>query len=406
MDIEKKVHEFVVDRKRLSGRESFASDPFWKGLVRVGTELWFDSGDMEGIAGLWTAEFRALTTNNTLLNKEVQKGTYDEVIPKAATLLRDLPEEERVLEIAFILNARHALKLVDAFGARVSVELHTAVAHDVEATLRYARRYHRIEPEKFIVKVPLTAEGLLATRRLREEGLPINFTLGFSARQNYLAGSFAFPNFVNVFLGRANSYVADNHLGSGAYIGEKATLASQRILEEAMKVSGRSTRQIAASMRSGEQVRDLAGVDVMTMPLQVGRDARQNLKGSFQFQRERDYAVELSVEPATEGITSLWEVTEADRALVKAMAATPPSSAAELAELAREQGVGALFPEMSAEDLQNIAEDGKIPRHERWRERVRRGELAADSLLNLAGLAHFAADQKQLDDRIRRLSQG
>ena len=38
-----------------------------------------------------------------------------------------------------------------------------------------------------------------------------------------------------------------------------------------------------------------------------------------------------------------------------------------------------------------------------WAARIRAGELAIDTLLNLAGLAAFAADQKALDDRVRSM---
>src|SRR6185295_5587676 len=97
-------------------------------------------------------EFTALTTNNTLLNKEVQKGIYDSVIKEAGPLLAGLGEAERVVEIAFILNALHGLRLVQTFGARVSVELHTATADDTEAAVAYGRRFHKISPDRFIVK--------------------------------------------------------------------------------------------------------------------------------------------------------------------------------------------------------------------------------------------------------------
>ena len=162
------------------------------------------------------------------------------------------------MEIAFILNALHGLRLVKHFSALVSVELHTATADDVEAAVSYGRRFSRISPKNFIVKVPLTAAGFLATRILRSEGIPVNFTLGFSARQNYLIARFASPSYVNVFLGRLNAYVSDNALGDGLLVGEKATLASQAAVTRVSRQAKKPTRQIAASMRGGSQVRDLA----------------------------------------------------------------------------------------------------------------------------------------------------
>ena len=45
--------------------------------------------------------------------------------------------------------------------------------------------------------------------------VPVNLTLGFSARQNVLTSVFARPTYCNVFLGRLNSVVADHGLGDG-----------------------------------------------------------------------------------------------------------------------------------------------------------------------------------------------
>jgi transaldolase len=403
---EKTIRQFVQNENaRGSERVSFSSDPFWKGLKDIGTELWLDTGDIDAAKGLWTREFTALTTNNTLLNNEVQKGIYDELIEKADRVLEGLALQERIIEIAFILNAVHGLTLVKRFAGMVSVELHTDCAHDIEKTLSFARRFHEVSPENFIIKIPLTPEGLIATRRVREEGIPVNFTLGFSARQNHLATRFAFPSFVNVFLGRLNSYVADNDLGDGSMVGEKATISSQRHVAEVSRKTGKRTLQIAASMRSTSQVRDLAGIDVFTMPVKVAEGAKKELSGVWESRTHADYRVDLYSRSGlgTAAISKLWEVSDAEKIFVESLVGSPPSSGDELVERAHRSGVGDLFPHMSTRELDRIAEDGKIPVHEHWRDRVEKGEAALDSLLNLAGIASFASDQGKLDDRIRGL---
>jgi len=161
-------------------KESFKINPLWHRLRELGSELWLDTGSIEDSQKLWTQEFSALTTNNTLLNREVQTGRYDSLVPEANQILAkhpELSEQERILEIAFILNAWHALRLVEKFDAYVSVEEHTSVAHNVERAVDYARRYHAICPERFIVKIPFTPAGLLATRRVSTEGIPVNLSL-------------------------------------------------------------------------------------------------------------------------------------------------------------------------------------------------------------------------------------
>ena len=400
------VRDFVLEKAAgTPAGPAPRSDPFWKGLRDLGTRLWMDTGDREAAEKLWTREFGGLTTNNTLLNKEVQKGIYDSVIREASKLLSDLDPDGRVIEIAFILNALHGLRLVKTFGAMVSVELHTATANDAEAAAAYGRRFAAIDREHFIVKVPLTADGLIATRTLRQEGVPVNFTLGFSARQNHVAAASAFPDYVNVFLGRLGSFVADNSLGDGLLVGERATLASQREVAEISRRTGRRTLQIAASFRDAKQVESLAGVDVMTIPVGTISDARARLSGGWESRVGRDYPVQLApgVDAGAVRLSVAWEVTDRERELGLSLDAQPPRTADELRRRAVSLGVRDMFPQLADADLARIAHDGKIPRYAAWAGRIASGELAVDTLLNLAGLAAFTADQKALDDRVRGL---
>lgn len=153
-------------------------------------------------------------------------------------------EEDRKVEPPFILNTRHALRLVERFDACVPVGEHTDLAREAERAVEYARRYDALCPERLYLKVPFTPAGLLATRRLSDEGIPVNNTPGSSARRNYPIARIARPKFVNVFLGRLNSFVADNGLGDGRYVGERATPASHAGVRELRQDRDLPTRQI------------------------------------------------------------------------------------------------------------------------------------------------------------------
>ncbi len=154
------IRQFILSVTKESAVISDA-DVFWQNLRDTGTELWLDTGDMDEAARNWTSEMTALTTNNTLLNAEIQKGIYDDLILRARDLFKDMPLRQQVIEIAFILNARHGLRLAQKFGGFVSVELHTDTAHDLEAIVKTGLRYAEIDPQHFIVKVPYTATGIV-----------------------------------------------------------------------------------------------------------------------------------------------------------------------------------------------------------------------------------------------------
>lgn len=404
--LEQAVHEFARSGFQLPSLATSSSDVEWAKLRAVGTRLWLDTGDLDEAAKLWVAEFEALTTNNTLLNKEIQKGIYDNLVGEAATMIRhvapDISERELVLEIAFTLNACHGLRLVEKFDANVSVELHTDLAHDVRRTVAYGKRYYGICPERFYVKVPLTPSGYLGARQLVEAGVPINFTLGFSARQNYLAALLTQPAYVNVFMGRLNSFVADNKLGTGVNVGEKATLATQRALLTLRKADRTKTQLIGASIRSGAQIGDCAGVDVFTMPPKAAAEYRSKPRANPISRVGNDPDIPLAPGVTLEQFNgdSLWQVTPQFKETVETLLKrdldklTPADLQAQFPDM---------LPRWSEAEVAIAAKDGKIPQHSTWRTRLESGQVGLDALMNLSALQSFATDQKALDDRIRSL---
>ncbi|WP_319589758.1 transaldolase family protein [uncultured Draconibacterium sp.] len=403
--LKEKIKQFVLQDVNET-KVSAVSDSFWQGLKNTGTELWLDTGDMEEAEKNWSAEMTALTTNNTLVNKEIQKGIYDDFVEQAVEIVKDLPIEEQIVEIAFILNARHGIRLAKKFGGFVSVELHTNTAYDFDAIVDYGMRYFSICPDQFIVKVPYTATGLLGARKLRELGVKINFTLEFSARQNAMVAAITKPNYCNVFLGRIGAYIKDNELGSGSGAGERTVISTQHIVSELTKNNETPTKLIAASLRNYSQLDSLAGTDVYTMPTKVAADGKINMDGNFQSKLNEVYPVDLTDDAANYFPEKLWEVTEKELELAKSLDANLPKNENEFIDRVHEAGCGDLFPYLSEKDYKFIADGGKIPNHQRWADRIASGELAIDTLLNLAGLASFTADQAALDDRIRRIIGG
>lgn len=409
-ELENEIQEFVLRGfEPAYGKrgESLSSLPVWQKVLSLGTELWLDTGSLEDSERLWCREFTALTTNNTLLNKEVQKGIYDKLIVEAYELLKKYPldEKELVLEIGFVLNAYHGLRLVEKYDAFVSVEEHTDLSHDLEGGYEYAKRYYAICPERFIIKIPFTPAGVLATRKLSTEGVPVNHTLGFSSRQNYLVTRIARPAFVNVFLGRLNSFVVENELGDGAYVGEKVTLASQSAVSRLRQSLPLKTRQIAASLREGQQIPELLGVDVLTIPPKVAEEFL-NLalpENSLRARTAEELNPALKDEAYALGLQKLWEVDESFISCVEELEREnlDEFGPERLVSFFEKRGHRELFPRWSEDEVRRSAEEGKIPRIKNWADEVKRGRVGIDALMNLAGLEAFASDQSAMDERIR-----
>ena len=395
----KKIVEFL--RKDLNEKPvTLKKDIFWESLRKTGTQLWLDTGDIGEAMANWTAEMSALTTNNTLLNNEIQKGIYDNFIEEAKKIVNDLPRDEKVKEIAFMLNARHGLRLAAIFGGFVSVELHTDTANDVKAIDYYGKRFHQICPDQFIVKVPYTASGLLGARSLRNSGIKVNFTLEFSARENLVVTSIARPDYVNVFLGRIGAYIINNKLGDGSGAGEMAVLSSQKWVTKIAAKNPWPTRLIAASLRNFEQLELLAGTDVYTMPPKVAAAGRAALSGKFTSRINEVYDIGMNEEGKKAHLEKFWSVDETVMRFAESLGTKIPLTADELITRAHEAGCGDMFPHLTNDEANFIESDGKIPVYSRWEKRVADNSLAPDTLLTLAGLASFASDQRMLDKRI------
>ena len=384
----------------------FQSDPTMARFKETGTELWIDTGDLEKAQSIWKSEFSALTTNNTLANQVVQTGVMDEVIHQTISRLNEvasgLTKEERVTEVGFVINCHIALRLVRAFKTKVSIELHPSMSRNIGRTLDYARRYYRVCPEYFIVKIPLTPEGYLSVRTLRKEGMPINFTLGFSARQNYLAARLSNPEFVNVFLGRLNQVVSENSVGGGDLVGEKVTLATQEALLRVRKQYPEvGTRLIGASIRSGEQVAFLAGLDVMTIPPSAMEEflKMKHPVGTMSSNIGKDINPEIDFSHLHgPRFHKLWEVPDAFVQFVNDLLASTnldSMNGGEMESFCRERNVDLFYP-FSPAQLKKILDLGKIPRLDEWSH-----EVALDDLMTQSALQSFSKDQAALDDRIR-----
>jgi transaldolase len=378
-------------------------------LTALGSELWIDTGDLEKAQSIWKSELAALTTNNTLANQVVQSGVMDETIKDTVKKLQavgaNLDEEEMVTEIGFVINCKIALRLVQAFKVKVSVELHPAMSRDIEKTLAFARRYYKVCPEKFIIKIPLTPEGYLAVRTLRKEGMPINFTLGFSARQNYLAARLSNPSYVNVFLGRLNQVVSDQGLGSGEMVGEKVTLATQGALWDLRTDDADvTTRLIGASIRNGNQVAALAGLDVLTIPPPAMEDFLETC-GSQELKSHVSDDITPGIDSGNSlagKFDSLWEVPESFKEFVDSLLGQKDldSMTGDGFRSFCDENKSDLFYPFSKEEFNTITEHGKIPRLKEWPDTI-----ALDDLMTQSALQSFAKDQKALDERIRSFIQ-
>lgn len=129
-----------------------------------------------------------LTSNPSIFDKAIQSGDYDaEIRDKAG---RGMAAEELVfdLEIEDLRRAADLFRPVfdrtDGVDGWVSLEVSPLLVHDAQATIAAARALHaRADRPNLFIKIPGTAEGLVAIEESIAAGVPINVTLLFSADQ-------------------------------------------------------------------------------------------------------------------------------------------------------------------------------------------------------------------------------
>ncbi len=131
-----------------------------------------------------------------------------------------------------------------------------ATTEDAEGMIKEGREIAAIHPN-MVVKIPMTVEGLKATKVLSAEGIKVNVTLIFSANQALLAAR-AGAAYVSPFLGRLDDI----------------SQPGVQLIEDIVAIFSNydiRTEIICASVRNPIHVTEcaMAGADIATVPYKV-----------------------------------------------------------------------------------------------------------------------------------------
>src|SRR5437868_8235695 len=156
-----------------------------------GQSVWIDSLSREMLETGALAKLMeedsvvGVTSNPSIFQKALEgEGWYDEQ-------LKELADESDLNEVFIALATRDIESACDLMApvhersagidGFVSMEVDPTLAHDTEATLKQALRFHEsIDRPNLYVKIPGTKEGLPAIEECIARGRSINVTLIFS----------------------------------------------------------------------------------------------------------------------------------------------------------------------------------------------------------------------------------
>lgn len=189
-------------------------------------KFFIDSANLEEIKDVASSGMlNGVTTNPSLVSKEGGQKSFDQLVKEICNIVQ----------------------------GPVSAEV---ISTDYEKMVEEARRLSGID-KHIVVKMPLTENGIKATKTVSDEGINVNVTLVFSPAQALLAAK-AGAAYVSPFVGRL-----DDISSSG-----------MRLVEEIGQIYHNysfPTEVLVASVRHPMHVAEAAllGADVVTLPYKV-----------------------------------------------------------------------------------------------------------------------------------------
>ncbi|HYD49606.1 MAG TPA: transaldolase family protein [Terriglobales bacterium] len=397
------------------------SSPLLAAVCAAGTKhIYADSADGKEIGALVAAgdgriyrEIDGSTANQPLIRKVFDRYLSELDIKEWSARLRaadpSLSPQLLTATVYAAICGRAGNDVVHSFAAGrdwgVSLQLHMDLAGDAAAAKRIGRALRQMVPSG-VVKVPFSPhhpECFLVARDLEREGIPINFTSTFSARQTVAAALLADVTLTNIFMGRINQGL------DATMLGEHVDLCAQRELRRLRQEQGVKTLLIVASVREWQTFAHVAGCDVFTSPVSAIKDFMTQTEipvGEIRSQLETSYKDQMAIGAkaldtlGVEGIARLYEVEpEFVRFLVETRQRSEYAQLQDGEPLVRwfeQAGFGDFFYAPSDSEWQELSKN-KLPQLDSTHAQ----QLELDTLYTLLADADFIKYQAEMDQLLQ-----
>lgn len=221
-----------------------------------------DTGDFQSIERYSPEDS---TTNPSLILKAVQKDSYQSLLEKTVRDNRGKPTEE-IMDRLLVAFGVQILKIVPG---RVSTETDARLSFDTEGSIQKGRelialyKENGISPERVLIKIASTWEGIRAAEVLQKEGIRCNMTLMFSLPQA-VACAEANVQLISPFVGRIYDWYK-KQTGTDYQGADDPGVQSVKRIYNYYRKFGYSTEVMGASFRNTSQIIELAGCDLLTI---------------------------------------------------------------------------------------------------------------------------------------------
>jgi len=236
-------------------------------LQLFGTEIVADTGDISLIKKIKPVD---VTTNPSLILKSLDNEEYKKLY------------DTKDLEELLVNFGEMILQYIDGY---VSIEVNPNYSYDTNKTIEVARKIIKLFEERdinrnrILIKIATTWEGIMAAKILEKENIRCNMTLIFSEIQA-LACAQNNVTLISPFVGRITDWYK-----SKGYIYEKPEhdmgVISVKNIFNRLKSLNSKTIVMGASFRNIDQIKELAGIDKLTISPNLINDLENNIDYNF-----------------------------------------------------------------------------------------------------------------------------
>lgn len=212
------------------------------------------------------------TTNPSLILAAAKKPGYAKLIDDAIAAVKEESGsvQEKAEKALDYLLVEFGSKILEIVPGRVSTEVDARLSFDKEATIKKALEiidlYKKkgIDKERILIKIASTYEGIQAARELEaKHGIHVNLTLLFSFVQAVAAAE-AKATLISPFVGRILDWYKAN-TGKTYESSEDPGVQSVKRIFNYYKKFGYKTIVMGASFRNTGEIKELAGIDFLTI---------------------------------------------------------------------------------------------------------------------------------------------
>ncbi|MEZ6058944.1 MAG: transaldolase [Planctomycetaceae bacterium] len=228
-----------------------------------------DTGELDAIA---EHKPQDATTNPSLLYKAAQMPQYQDLVDDAISYAQagSFADDQLIDAIIDKLSVNFGCRILDIIPGRVSTEVDARLSFDTAGTVDRARQLIElyaeagIGPERVLIKIASTWEGIRAAEQLERDGIHCNLTLLFGFGQA-VACAEARVTLISPFVGRIYDWYRAKRGVESIPTEDDPGVQSVTQIFNYFKKHGFKTEVMGASFRTAEQVKALCGCDLLTI---------------------------------------------------------------------------------------------------------------------------------------------